>query len=567
MSWNFYIDIFTEKIDFPDFYEIIKFMRTIQKIKCKLCDKEFSSAGFGNHLKQTHNMDVEKYVEKYGEYRINKIKADKILKKSETKFKCLLDDDDKLYTERALTFRLRKTHRISKDEYIIKHLLNGNQPTCKCGCGQPTKILSYNPPYCREYISGHNSISDNPMKKGHSEKSKQKMKNSAIKRIEKIKGVLPYHSKKSIKKRAKKYSNTMLQRRIENNNVKLLSTNSELDQKIFKFQCKKCNHVQVDNGFSFFLCEKCFPKVRSRYEKEFKEFFEKFDIEYENNVRKIVDNRFELDFYFPKQNLAMEFNGLYYHGEVSNNKDKTYHIKKTEFCNSLGIDLIHVFEDEWINKKEIIKSKLLYKLNQTKIKKVYARNCVIKEVTSKESNNFLEKNHIQGKDKSSIRIGLYYNDELVSIMTFSKLSISKGQKSEENTYELSRFCSKIFYSVVGGYTKLFSYFEKNYKFDKIITYADRRWSSSNNVYSTVNWEFVGITPPNYWYMDKQHTMRKHRFNFTKHKIINKMNGDPKLTEWENMKQMGFDRIWDCGHFKYEYKNNIIELDQETQSTT
>lgn len=527
--------------------------RRTQKIKCEICGQEFSSAGFGNHLKKSHQCSIDSYIEKYGEYRINKLKAKAVLDKSSKNFKCLIDNDNRLYTERSLSYHLMVNHSMSKEDYVIQYLNNGEIPKCKCGCGTPTKILSYEKPYFREYVSGHNSINENPMKKGHSYESRKKMKQSALKRIENFNGILPYHSGESINKRSKKYSQTMLRRRVEKNNVTLLSSKDQLNNKIFRFKCNKCNSIFCDNGFSFFICEKCFPRVRSRYESEFKEFFDKFGIEYENNVRKIVDNKFELDFYFPQKNLAVEFDGLYYHGELSNNKDKTYHIKKTEFCNEKGIDLIHIFEDEWINKKDIIKSKLLYKLKFEEITKIYARDCSIQEISSKECKKFLDENHIQGKDNSSIRLGLYRNDGLISVMTFSKFSISKGQKSTDNSFELSRFCTKTYHSVLGGYSKLFSYFEKNYDFDKIITYADRRWSSINNVYATIKWKFSGTTPPNYWYMDKQHTLRKHRFNFTKHKIINEMNGDPSLTEWENMKKMGFDRIWDCGHFKYEYK--------------
>lgn len=529
-------------------------MRTIQKIKCEICGEEYSSAGFGNHVKITHNLSIDDYVTKHGEYRINNLKSTKILEESNKQFKCVLDTDDKLYTERSLTFHLRKIHNLTKEQYVVEHLNSGKIPVCKCGCGTPTKILSYDFPYAREYITGHNSFGkNNPMSKGHSEDSKNKMRKSAIKRIKKHNGTLPYHSKQSIKKRSKHYSSTMLKRRVETNNVTLTSTDDELIKKIFKFKCNKCGSSQIDHGFSFFVCEKCFPKVRSRYELELKEFFDSINIEYLNNCRKIVDNRFELDFYFPEKKLALEFNGLYYHGELSNNKNKEYHLLKTDFCKEKDISLIHIFEDEWVNKKDIVKSKLLYLLNVPSSNKVFARNCKIKEISFNESCKFLDENHIQGKDKSKIRLGLFNENELVSVMTFSRVNVSKGYKSSENIYELSRFCSKKYYSVIGGYSKLFSFFKKTYDFDKAITYADRRWSSKNNVYSKLGWEYIGITPPNYWYMDKQHTQRKHRFNFTKHIIVEKMNGDPTLTEWENMKKMGFDRIWDCGHFKYEYK--------------
>jgi hypothetical protein len=115
---------------------------------------------------------------------------------------------------------------------------------------------------------------------------------------------------------------------------------------------------------------------------------------------------------------------------------------------------------------------------------------------------------------------------------------------------MSRFCNKLDTLIVGGASKFISYFKRNFQFDKIITYADMRWSSDSTVYDKVGFTLISKTTPNYWYFHPKSVERKHRFNFTKHKLV-EMGYDSSLTEWEIMQSIGYDRIWDCGHLKYE----------------
>ena len=146
--------------------------------------------------------------------------------------------------------------------------------------------------------------------------------------------------------------------------------------------------------------------------------------------RKILNGK-ELDIYLPDLNLAFEFNGLYWHNEL--HKDKNYHLNKTEECKKQGIQLFHIYDDDWIYKNDIVKSMILNKIGKTK-KKIYARKTIIKEISSKDASIFYEQNHIQGKSSYSINCGLFYNDILVSLMSFKK---------KKDVYELVRFCNKI----------------------------------------------------------------------------------------------------------------------------
>jgi hypothetical protein len=273
-------------------------------------------------------------------------------------------------------------------------------------------------------------------------------------------------------------------------------------------------------------------------EKELKEFIINLGIDIIENTKKII-NPLELDIFMPSHNLAIEYNGLYWHSDLY--KDKNYHLNKTELCEAKGIQLIHIFEDEWLFKKDIVKSRLKNILGLID-NKIYARKTVIREVSSKDSKDFLNTNHIQGYINSSIKLGLYYNDELVSLMVFGNLRKSLGSKSVDGVYELLRFCNKLNTSVIGGADKLLQYFIKTHKPKEIISYADRRWSRGN-MYEKLLFTKTHTSKPNYFYVvnDK----RENRFNYRKDVLV-KEGYDKNKTEYEIMKDRGINRIYDCG---------------------
>jgi very-short-patch-repair endonuclease len=263
-----------------------------------------------------------------------------------------------------------------------------------------------------------------------------------------------------------------------------------------------------------------------------------------NSVKNVIDG-YELDIYIPELKLAFEFNGLYWHNELT--KDKNYHLNKTELCESKGISLVHIYEDDWEFKSDIVKSMILNKLGKTK-NRIFARKCVIKEITdNKLVREFLEHNHIQGFVGSKIKIGLFYKNDLVSLMTFGKKRKIMNSKSNDNDYEMIRFCSKIDTNVVGGAQKLFTYF-KNYDPKSVTTYADRSWSNGN-LYYNLGFEFKGKTSPNYYYIiDRK---RKYRFGFRKDVLI-KQGFNKDKSEREIMLERKIYRIYDSGNLKFIY---------------
>ncbi|MFA5585360.1 MAG: hypothetical protein WDA02_02280 [Saccharofermentanales bacterium] len=263
------------------------------------------------------------------------------------------------------------------------------------------------------------------------------------------------------------------------------------------------------------------------------------------NDRKII-NPYELDIYLPDLKLAFEFNGVYWHNELY--CDKNYHKNKTDLCIKNGIQLIHIYEDDWVYKQEIIKSMIINKLNISP-NKIFARKCEIKEINNNELiKQFLDENHIQGFVGSKHKIGLFYNYELVSLMTFGKLRKSMNSISKNDEYEMLRFCNKLNTNVIGGGSKLFNYFVKNYKPKKIISYADRSYSNGD-LYKKLKFKLRHITEPNYYYV--VNGIKKYRFGFRKDILI-KEGFDPTKSEHEIMIERKIYRIYNSGNLKFEY---------------
>ena len=296
-------------------------------------------------------------------------------------------------------------------------------------------------------------------------------------------------------------------------------------------------------------CQKC-GMITSHYEDSLFDYIKSI---YKGKIirdnRTILSNlKQSLDIYIPDLKIAFEFDGLYWHNEL-NKPDKNYHLKKTEECLKKGIQLIHIFEDEWLYKQDIVKSRIKNLLGLI-TDKIYARKCIIKEITNKESKTFCENNHIQGGINSKYSFGLFFNNELVSVMTFGNKRKNLGSKSITDNYELLRFCNKLNTNVIGGASKLLKYFIKTYNPQEIISYADRKWSIGK-LYETLNFKFSHKSQPNYFYVfgDK----KKNRFNFRKNILIEKYNCPKNMTEHEFCLSQKWYRIYDCGTLVYVWK--------------
>lgn len=223
-------------------------------------------------------------------------------------------------------------------------------------------------------------------------------------------------------------------------------------------------------------------------------------------------------------------------------------LKERNFLLKDNSDII-IFEDEWVYKKEIVKSRLLNSIGLSN--KIWARKCKVSFIEdNKLVREFLETNHIQGYVGSVYKIGLFIDNKLVSLMTFGNLRKNLGQSAKKGSYELLRFCNLKGHTVIGGASKMFKFFLENIKPDFILTYADKRWSKGE-LYEKIGFKKIKNTIPNYFYIID--TKREGRFKYRKDILIND-GFDPLLTEVQIQHKRGYYRIFDKGSIRYEFKN-------------
>ena len=359
------------------------------------------------------------------------------------------------------------------------------------------------------------------------------------------------------------YKNRMLEKtyaRLTNKQVKCIDsfeTFKELykSKKPFHWKCEKCGtefEAKIINGnwnlvySNYVRCPTCYPYNEltgtSNKEKALGEFIKNI---YNGNIEfnsKSIISPYELGIYIPEKKLAIEFDGLYWHSNI--NVDKDYHLMKTERCEAKGIQLIHIFEDEWDFQQDIVKSRLknLFGIYE---KTIYARKCEVKHISPKTVKKFLQSTHIQGYSSASVNYGLYYDNLLIAVMTFGKSRFNKNYD-----WELIRFSTLQNYHIIGGAGKLLKAFEKEYRPKTLISYADRRWSLGK-LYQALGFSKIGVSQPNYWYMKTNNLRRESRMKYQKFMLSAVLdNFNPDLTEYENMLNNNYVRIYDCGNLVF-----------------
>jgi len=354
--------------------------------------------------------------------------------------------------------------------------------------------------------------------------------------------------------------------KIKVSNLKLLNA---IDSDYFELECLKCGYqfkrrpmCFQPSKFHTDHCDQCFPiSKRSLAEIELHDFVQSLipNTRIISSDVELIAPR-ELDILIPDFKFAIEYCGLYWHSEIMG-KDRWYHYYKFKNCTEKGIRLITIFEDEWINNRPIVESMIRNALGLA-VRKLDARKCTISKIESNIANDFLKQNHIQGRGRSNARYGLFYQNELVSVMTFSDSNISRKLEG----WEINRFCSALGYSVRGGASRLFAAFIKDYAPETVVSFADLRWGEGK-IYEKLGFERVvgkklENTVPNYWYFQPKQMKRFHRY------ALRKNENDPvDQSEWEIRQQQGWNRIWDCGHAKWVWKvpTPNIACQQDTEA--
>ncbi len=549
--------------DFCGSNKIVKYIDYKKNIKkynlyacSRKCSAQKSKQTFLEKYGVTNYMKTDEYKEKTKKTNLEKYGVEHYSKTNESKERIKQTNLEKYgveYYMQSESYRIKYTqtcldkygesHYSKTDDFIVKF-----NTTClkKYGveyysqtneCKERVKKTSmdrYNSEYYMQTYEYNERVKQTSMRKygvEHHSKAdivKNKNKQTCINRY----GVSSYVQSECF------HSNTIIGNDV--NYIKYLGNNISL------FNCDNLHtfEIDVDNYHSRIikgipLCTVCNPIGEQSSIKE-KMLLEYIQSIYNSEIISGYRDGLEIDIYLPELKIGFEFNGLYWHSNKY--KEKNYHINKTNYFKERNIRIIHVLEDDWTYKQDIVKSQIS-NLLKNNTNKIFARKCVVKLVDTKEARQFLDGNHIQGIVNSKLKLGLYYNGELVSIMTFDRFEGRK--KMEDGGWNLSRFCNKINTNVVGGASKLLNHFIKNYDVSRIVSYADKDWSIGN-LYYTLGFNNIGGNGPDYKYIVDNKRVHKSRYKKSKLGIKGK-----SMTESERMKELNVYRIYDCGKIKFE----------------
>jgi len=524
-------------------------------IECLICGQHFERS-FSSHFRYTHEMTTKTYYDTYidpqGEKKYCPICGEdnkwQDFKSGYSKFcskSCSNKDPKQIELRKKGIIKLFKS---DKGKEVIKK----REITCLEKYGHKTFLQSKiglektkDSLWDKYGIRNPSELDNNHFKDGRYGKSIKRLTAEERYGKEKAKNV---YSKQKQTQKSNYYSKLLNSNRLKEKVVPMFSLDeyTGVSNKKYEFKCVKCSGIFlsiIDNG-NVPRCKECYPVIQnsvSSYEREITSWLEDIGIKnITTNSRSIISPK-EIDIFLPDYNLGIEFDGLYWHSEISGGKDKNYHLDKTNACEEQGISLIHIFEDEWVDKQSIVKSIIKNKLGISD-RKIYARKCKVKEVSNKDCELFLFDNHIQGGIRSKHKFGLYYEDELVYLITLSKPRFDKS-----SDFELLRSCSKLNTSVVGGFQKLIKFAFNELNIKSLVSYVDKRFfnGSSYRSFNTLSMSQRKDSTPGYFYINNYG--RESRMKYQKHKLKKFSEYEEILTEWQIMQLKGFDRIYDCGN--------------------
>ena len=329
----------------------------------------------------------------------------------------------------------------------------------------------------------------------------------------------------------------------QNPNIQLLKDKVQLTKLFPKFtvvELASMLGVHVQTVYFYLNEHQLREPYKSTFEQEIIYFLNSLGISnILTNQRKIVGK--ELDIFLPDHDLAIEYNGVFWHHDRVPHITKSYHYDKFKKCEDAGITLFTIFGNSWEEKKEIWKNKIRQKVQQSNVK-VFARKTRIVELSSAQTKDILNNNHVQGYCTAKHCYGLEHDGRIVAVMTFSPKRAGIGKQREVGSYELVRYVTSC--NVVGGASKLLRHFLRTVQPNVVYSYSDNQYSNGN-LYRKLGFELENENKCGYWYFDPAKKKAYHRFNFTKSKLVNQ-GFDKAKTEYQIMTELGYLRIWDCG---------------------
>lgn len=427
-------------------------------------------------------------------------------------------------TGKKLSNHIQSVHKITSLQYTVEHFCQGTRPVCH-SCGEETRYSSF---LFKKYCQSCSLIA---MKEGgrnggkSSSWNKGKTANEDLRILElseKLSGSgNPFWGKKhsdasrdKISKSKRLQEKTIEERLLERSNELLCLTSSDeylsRQHQYLNFQCLICNKINEKTLQSFergSLCEFCYPVTSSKWQLE----IEKWLVESGHSVvredRTIISPK-EIDIFLSEHKLGIECHGLYFHSDAKKDNNQKLHSQKAALAEKSGIKLLQIFQDEWINRQEIVKQMILYRMGIHN-KSIGARKCKIVKLTSKEQRDFFAMSHLSGYSPAHIAWGLQYEDCIIACLS---LRVPRQKKWKER-FEVSRFAIKPGYSVPGALSRLVNEALTYSKFKEkigIMTYVDKRVGEGRG-YLSAGFLKVGETGPDYWYTD--FSKRLDRFKF------------------------------------------------------
>lgn len=283
-------------------------------------------------------------------------------------------------------------------------------------------------------------------------------------------------------------------------------------------------------------------RQRSQYslvEKEVADYVKSLGFDTALNDRTVLGGK-EIDILIPEKNLGIEVNGLYWHSyspTLEKKENRNQHANKQKLAGEANIQLLQFTDHQWITKQDIVKSIISSKLGVTD--RIYARKCLIKEISAKEARHFFNTTHIDGFASARQYCGLFYNGELVQCV-----SIGTKRFGDRSKLEIIRFSTKLNTTVVGGLSKIISYINK-----PLVTFCSKDISNAKG-YIKAGFKVVEETGPGYFWTDGTRVISRQK---AQKKNLGKwlLGFDPLLSEANNMFRAGYRRYWNSGNFYLE----------------
>lgn len=301
-----------------------------------------------------------------------------------------------------------------------------------------------------------------------------------------------------------------------------------------------------DHLSGHYACRPCIPAGTSNFEASFLEFINSLGVDYTQQVRGVLRNKkMELDLVIPNRSLAVELNGVYWHSEKF--KPRDYHHLKLVEAKEAGLRLIQVWEDDWRDRPLIVQEIIRQAAGLSTLQKISARDTVVRPISKLDAKEFLNKYHLQGYVSCSQFLGCMYNESLVAMA---------GLRKSGEDYILARYASSA--NVRGGHSKIVSFFERNYNYGKLLTFADLTYSEGD-LYRQTGWSEDELLPPDYKYLRAGN--RYHKFNFR----VGRFKKDPTLkyeegmTERELAELNNLHRVYDAGKIRFVKPHPMKEI--------